>query len=60
MLDDKIVLGKRDQYPQVDWWLFGGRMRTGEALTESAARLMRNEAGGASRWLATATSVTVR
>jgi len=45
LFEGNVILGKRDQYPQADWWLFGGRMRTGEALTESAARLIRNEAG---------------
>ena len=43
LFEDKVILGKRDQYPHADWWLFGGRMRTGETLVGSAIRLLRDE-----------------
>lgn len=39
----KVLLGRRARHPQKDWWLFGGRMRTGEHLTASASRLVRDE-----------------
>jgi ADP-ribose pyrophosphatase YjhB (NUDIX family) len=41
--DDKVIIAKRDQYPQADWWLLGGRMRTGETMTQSASRLIKVE-----------------
>lgn len=43
LYEGKVVLGRRDQYPQKDWWLFGGRMRTGEMFNKSAQRLIKHE-----------------
>ena len=45
VVEGKVLLGKRMRYPQADWWLFGGRMKTGESLAESSSRLLRIEAG---------------
>jgi ADP-ribose pyrophosphatase YjhB (NUDIX family) len=39
----KVLIGKRIHEPQSDWWLFGGRMRTGERFLDSATRIMKNE-----------------
>ena len=39
----KILLGKRTRHPQADWWLVGGRMRTGETMGASAHRLTKTE-----------------
>lgn len=41
----EIVLGKRSWHPQADWWLFGGRLKTGEQLTGAARRLANDELG---------------
>lgn len=43
--DGNVILGKRARHPYPDWWLFGGRMRTGEALERSAQRLIQDELG---------------
>lgn len=45
LYDGQVLIGKRARQPQADWWLFGGRMRTGERLGESAHRLLKVEAG---------------
>lgn len=39
----KILLGKRDQLPQKDWWIIGGRMRPGESFEETAQRNAKRE-----------------
>lgn len=43
--DKRILLGKRTRHPQADWWIVGGRMRTGESLGRSSQRLLFSEAG---------------
>ena len=43
--DDKVIIAKRSRHPQADWWIFGGRMKTGEEIAQSAQRLMRIETG---------------
>jgi ADP-ribose pyrophosphatase YjhB (NUDIX family) len=42
--EDRAIIAKRAQFPHADWWLLGGRMYTGEHLTQAASRLMRREA----------------
>lgn len=43
--DHKVVIAKRTRHPQADWWIFGGRMKTGELIGQSAQRLVKIEAG---------------
>jgi ADP-ribose pyrophosphatase YjhB (NUDIX family) len=38
--ENKIFIAKRVQYPHADWWLLGGRMRTGEKVNDSARRIV--------------------
>lgn len=40
-----VLLGKRQQEPQPDLWLIGGRMRTRERWAQTATRIMRSELG---------------
>lgn len=40
---DWVMLGKRRQEPQNDWWVFGGRMTGRESFEEAAARNMFRE-----------------
>ncbi len=40
----KVLLGKRNVYPQKDWWYgCGGRMNVGESTHDSTRRLLRRE-----------------
>jgi ADP-ribose pyrophosphatase YjhB (NUDIX family) len=39
----EAFLGYRTSHPLGVWWIFGGRMRTGETFTESAARCLNDE-----------------
>lgn len=41
----KMLIGKRTRHPQADWWVMGGRMRTGESFGVSAERLLKSELG---------------
>lgn len=41
--ENKVILVKRTQHPHADWWLLGGRMRTGEKVNDSAHRLVLTE-----------------
>jgi len=42
--DNKIFIGKRDQWPQRDYWYgCGGRMKPGETLVDSVHRLLLRE-----------------
>lgn len=43
IFEGNVLLAKRDQFPQKDWWMFGGRMRAGESFSASARRLFVNE-----------------
>ena len=42
---DNVLLGRRQQKPQADWWLLGGRMRAGLSYRNSAARNAWRELG---------------
>jgi ADP-ribose pyrophosphatase YjhB (NUDIX family) len=41
----RVLLGKRQQEPQPDWWLIGGRKRTRECDADTAARNAKRELG---------------
>lgn len=42
--DGKVFLGKRQMWPQRDWWYgCGGRMKPGETVFESSRRLLQRE-----------------
>lgn len=41
----KMLLGKRVQEPQADWWIIGGRMRPGESFHETISRNVKRELG---------------
>lgn len=43
--DGKFLLGERQQEPQPDWWVIGGRMRTRERFADAAARNLKRELG---------------
>lgn len=41
----EVLLARRTRHPQKDWWVFGGRMKTGETLTGAGHRLLAAEIG---------------
>lgn len=41
----RLMLSRRTRTPHRDWWINGGRMRTGELYAEAAERLARQELG---------------
>eukprot|EP00924_Labyrinthula_sp_SR-Ha-C_P009024 augustus_masked-scaffold_2-processed-gene-10.6-mRNA-1 protein AED:0.01 eAED:0.02 QI:0/-1/0/1/-1/1/1/0/213 len=42
----RVLLGRRRVFPQKDWWFgCGGRMRPGETIEKSSARLLNRELG---------------
>lgn len=43
--DSKLFIALRTRNPIADWWVFGGRMRTGETVRGSASRLVKEEMG---------------
>jgi ADP-ribose pyrophosphatase YjhB (NUDIX family) len=43
--DGRVLLGKRQQEPQPDWWVIGGRMRVRESFFAAAARNVKRELG---------------
>lgn len=43
--DGRVLLGRRQQEPQPDWWIIGGRMRTRDTYLQAAARNVRRELG---------------
>lgn len=45
MVGGKVLIALRTRHPQADWWMFGGRIRTGETLHSAAQRLMEIEMG---------------
>ena len=44
-MEGKILLGKRTWYPLPDWFIIGGRMKTGESFNEAASRNIKRELG---------------
>lgn len=42
---NKILLGKRTNYPNKSWWFFGGRMMAGESFESAACRGLKRELG---------------
>jgi ADP-ribose pyrophosphatase YjhB (NUDIX family) len=45
VIDGKVLIARRTRHPQADWWIFGGRMKTGETMSVSAHRLVQVEMG---------------
>jgi len=43
--DGKVLLGKRNRLPLINWWLFGGRMQAHETLEQATARALKRELG---------------
>lgn len=43
--EGRVLLGKRQQEPQPDWWIIGGKMNPGESRTATAIRKAREELG---------------
>jgi len=39
----EMLLAKRQQEPQADWWIIGGRMKPGESFEQAAARNIKRE-----------------
>jgi ADP-ribose pyrophosphatase YjhB (NUDIX family) len=45
VIEGKVLIAKRTRHPQADWWIFGGRMKTGETMFTAAHRLVQVEMG---------------
>lgn len=45
IFNGQLLIGKRAYHPQKDWWVIGGRLKTGESAEEAATRHVKRDLG---------------